>query len=623
MFASVGLMLAVLGAPVGGEARARLDPGIGTRAPVSALSRDLASRGLVALHVYTAGADGAERVARGAPALVGAEVLGTYREGRGGLVVLAARAGDAARIASMAGVVWVEQSPEPTTRNDTVRLIVQTGGTVSAPFDAAGLTGAGQIVGVLDQPLDWDHCAFDDPGQAIGPGHRKIVAYNTAFGGVHAHGTHVCGILAGDWAGTPNLRGVATGARLAFHTIPTLEGEPLRSRLELHASQGAAIHSNSWGDDQSAVYGGLARAVDAFCWEHDENLVVFAVSNGSALKTPENAKNALAVAATQDAPMQHRMCVGAPGPTADGRRKPDLVAPGCSVFSAYPFGAGCPTVFSSGTSMATPAVSGAAAIARQYFMEGWHHTGSANPGEGFVPSGALLKAVLVAGASDVIDEPGWPSARQGWGRVNLGGSLPLAGSGRRLLVRQGWNNGEGALGAGGGVAVRFEVVGGGQPLRIALSWHDAPGEFGASDPVVNDLDLVLETPWGEALLGNAIDPATGASVAGGTPDRRNTVEVIALPSAPAGEYRVRVEAGAVRVGTQGYGLVINGAVSWVASSCGAADLSEPFGVLDLSDIGAFTAGFVAGSPVSDLTGDGVLDLADINAFVQAFAAGCP
>jgi beta-glucanase (GH16 family) len=55
-----------------------------------------------------------------------------------------------------------------------------------------------------------------------------------------------------------------------------------------------------------------------------------------------------------------------------------------------------------------------------------------------------------------------------------------------------------------------------------------------------------------------------------------------------------------------------------------ADLAEPFGILDLADINAFTLGFVTQDQASDLAEPfGVLDLADINAFVASFTAGCP
>jgi hypothetical protein len=57
--------------------------------------------------------------------------------------------------------------------------------------------------------------------------------------------------------------------------------------------------------------------------------------------------------------------------------------------------------------------------------------------------------------------------------------------------------------------------------------------------------------------------------------------------------------------------------------CIDADLAAPFGLLDLADINAFVAGFVAMDPIADLTSDGLYDLADINLFVSSFVGGCP
>tara|TARA_Y100001933_G_scaffold61599_1_gene61806 strand:- start:567 stop:797 length:231 start_codon:yes stop_codon:yes gene_type:complete len=57
--------------------------------------------------------------------------------------------------------------------------------------------------------------------------------------------------------------------------------------------------------------------------------------------------------------------------------------------------------------------------------------------------------------------------------------------------------------------------------------------------------------------------------------------------------------------------------------CNAADLAEPFGVLDLDDVVAFVSGFTAGAPIADLDWNGVLDLDDVEGFVVAFGDGCP
>ncbi len=62
----------------------------------------------------------------------------------------------------------------------------------------------------------------------------------------------------------------------------------------------------------------------------------------------------------------------------------------------------------------------------------------------------------------------------------------------------------------------------------------------------------------------------------------------------------------------------------VQEGCNDADLAEPFGVLDLSDITAFIGAFTQADPAADLAAPfGVFDLADITAFVGAFTAGCP
>ncbi|USN99390.1 MAG: hypothetical protein H6810_01555 [Phycisphaeraceae bacterium] len=57
--------------------------------------------------------------------------------------------------------------------------------------------------------------------------------------------------------------------------------------------------------------------------------------------------------------------------------------------------------------------------------------------------------------------------------------------------------------------------------------------------------------------------------------------------------------------------------------CNAADIAEPYGLLDLADINAFISGFLASDPIADVNGDGLFDLGDINTFVAAFLSGCP
>lgn len=55
--------------------------------------------------------------------------------------------------------------------------------------------------------------------------------------------------------------------------------------------------------------------------------------------------------------------------------------------------------------MATPVVAGAAALLRQYFVQGFYPTGAAVSASGFTPSGPLLKAVVLG---KLCSQACWP-----------------------------------------------------------------------------------------------------------------------------------------------------------------------------------------------------------------------
>ena len=58
--------------------------------------------------------------------------------------------------------------------------------------------------------------------------------------------------------------------------------------------------------------------------------------------------------------------------------------------------------------------------------------------------------------------------------------------------------------------------------------------------------------------------------------------------------------------------------------CNVADLAQPFGILDITDVDAFIDFFLAGDPAADLAPNfGIIDIVDIDAFILAFLDGCP
>jgi hypothetical protein len=130
------------------------------------------------------------------------------------------------------------------------------------------------------------------------------------------------------------------------------------------------------------------------------------------------------------------------GPTSDGRIVPTVVAPGAYLYSASSlyntYADHCGVVGYEGTSMATPATSGTAALIQQYFevmcsvyihlctythvirlrrintQEGWYPTGAKSSSDKFTPMGALIKAMLVNSARNMTGSNALLNGHGGW-----------------------------------------------------------------------------------------------------------------------------------------------------------------------------------------------------------------
>ncbi|QKQ98617.1 S8 family serine peptidase [Candidatus Nanohaloarchaea archaeon] len=182
---------------------------------------------------------------------------------------------------------------------------------------------------------------------------------------LNGHGTHVAGIVA-----SPNERytGVAPGADL--FDVKVLESEGTGSAsdviegLEYAVNNGAEIATLSLGaqvetcDGSSALSEAVNNAV--------EKGLVVTVAAGNAgpedqtITAPGCAERALTVGSSSNGEVSE---FSSRGPTADGRTKPDLVAPGERITSLWKNSGNSPQFNTlSGTSMATPHVAGAAAI---------------------------------------------------------------------------------------------------------------------------------------------------------------------------------------------------------------------------------------------------------------------
>jgi hypothetical protein len=306
-------------------------------------------------------------------------------------------------------------------------------------------------------------------------------------------------------------------------------------------------------------------------------LFIFSVGNAGAgghVGSPATAKNVIAVAASENyRPEGIDSCnldgagaigpdgannaldilrFSSGGPTADGRAKPDIAAPGTHIYGAASqssgfFGEGlCPGVpvfqppgqslytWSSGTSLAAPHISGAASLIRRFFV-------SRNLlGNNRAPSPAMTKAHLLNSALYMTGESAGetlPGERQGWGLVDLSRAFDSAS---RLFTDQT------KLFTASGQT--FEVQGSladrSLPLRVTLAWTDAPGSL-VGPAIVNDLDL--EVSVGGAVVYRGNNFLAAYSVAGGEPDALNNVESIylppdAIPEGSQGNFTITVRA---------------------------------------------------------------------------------
>lgn len=500
---------------------------------------------------------------------------------RGGAYLIRVRVDSrtAAAIAGVDGVRFVHEVPDTVDDGGPLNAGTLPG---SPAFKRLELTGAGQVIGIIDNgPPDIGHCFFIDRShQEPGPAHRKIVQMRNASASPRGeHATFSCGILAGDAVDDPGRhqhRGIACQARLACGNRADLKtSSTMLAELSAAAQAGAFVHSNSWhsapqGFRRPATYDQRAADVDNFTWAGEDHLVVGSSGNTNEEQGPPGtAKNALCVSATAPAGDEgDSVGDGNPGPTADGRRKPDVTGPGCGIESALMQagelqaepGAGsapCRTgrrPAPCASSRATPWVAGVMTLVRQQLMEGRHHDGELRADEGFVPTGSMLRAIAVNSAVAGGVDPAIPSVHRGWGAVDPAAALGQRAPRLLLDVR----NAEG-LTAGEVCRVAFAVQGGAL-LAVTLTWAEPPGAIGADSCVVNNLDLRVTSPSGIVMLGNNF--AAGESVPDGHPDTVNSTEVVLLGAAAAGTWQVEVVATEVNVGRpgQGFALVVTGAV---------------------------------------------------------------
>lgn len=274
-----------------------------------------------------------------------------------------------------------------------------------------GLDGSSVLVGVLDTGIDGAHpefagrriefAEFDENGAVISRSARDA----------GSHGTHVCGLLAGRTSGVAPAADLAVAAVLTRRTPLGMVGSLIQIASGLNwlllnefrgpgGEPGVDVVNASLGSVpyRPYLYGPLttARTVVA-------TLAVAAIGNlgrrgVGGHHSPGNYDIVVGVGAVDSQDRVADFSDWGPVPQHGNRAKPDLVAPGVGLVSAVPGGG---FAADSGTSMATPLVSGAAALLLQK---------DSTLG---LDAGRLERAILAA--TKPLSDP-----RAGRGRLDLG-----------------------------------------------------------------------------------------------------------------------------------------------------------------------------------------------------------
>jgi subtilisin family serine protease len=283
------------------------------------------------------------------------------------------------------------------------------------------LDGSGIAVGILDTGIDATH---PDLAGKVKTFKDFTADKSPTPSDGHGHGTHVAGTIAGGSTSGISI-GVAPKVQLVIAKIFDADGSASDEDI-MQAMQWIAdpdgnpdtndfprIVSNSWGSD--GPFDDKNPEDEPFCkitksWVKLGMIPVFAAGNAgpgaATVGTPGGCPAALAVAATDENDRAAYFSSRGPAKWKSGPlAKPDIAAPGVNVTSAKP-GGGYQSM--SGTSMATPHISGVMAILLQAHPE--------------MTVDASARA-LMAGAKDLGSKG--KDMIFGWGRADIVNSIDL------------------------------------------------------------------------------------------------------------------------------------------------------------------------------------------------------
>eukprot|EP00588_Corethron_pennatum_P019810 CAMPEP_0194311020 /NCGR_PEP_ID=MMETSP0171-20130528/7991_1 /TAXON_ID=218684 /ORGANISM="Corethron pennatum, Strain L29A3" /LENGTH=1079 /DNA_ID=CAMNT_0039064933 /DNA_START=256 /DNA_END=3498 /DNA_ORIENTATION=+ len=453
-----------------------------------------------------------------------------------------------------------------------------------------GIKGQGQVAQISDSGVKVDNCYFSDQNgivnrdtsKAVDSSKRKIIQYYTASTDntdAKGHGTHVAGIIVGqiENAANSDKDGVAPEAKLAVYDMHGLinsnqdavtspnDYAAVKNMLDMGTTAGAYVHSASWVKTGRYLnnYKQLDRDIDKYLWNNHNHLVILSAGNKGKKEGDRSVKhvgkNLICVCnAISDYYVNSK---SSRGPTDSGQIKPDICALGTNIRSAGV--QTCDQVDKSGTSMAAPALAGVALLIRQYFMEGWYPLGRKAAANAFVPSGYLVKAIIMNSGkvlSERNDPGNGPSGTteydeiQGFGLVSLTDGIFISGKsdmkGMQVFDRKVLTD----AGSAWEKTLTIDSVGCASSYSsITLDYYDKPASVSCTSCRMNHLDLSVKK-------GSTVYYPNGLAQV----QNKNTSQRIRIENYNNGDtFVVKVKATSLESSDQKFAVVITGCFGWV------------------------------------------------------------
>ncbi|RKR81688.1 putative secreted protein (Por secretion system target) [Mucilaginibacter gracilis] len=272
------------------------------------------------------------------------------------------------------------------------------------------------------------------------------------------------------------------------------------------------------------------------------------------------------------------------GPTDDGRVKPDICGDGVNVLST---GVGSTDAYLtlSGTSMATPNVSGSLFLLQEYYAQ-------KNSGNFMLSS--TLKGLVCHTALDA-GNPG-PDYIYGWGLLDMSkAAQAITDNGTKSIVSE-------KTITQGQVQTYNVTASGVGPLRATIAWTDpagtatAAGTLNSRTPkLVNDLDIRVSDgtttykPWVLSPTNPSANATTGDNVVD------NVEQVYIANAVPGVSYTITVShKGTLSSGSQAYSLIVTGIGGSVYCASGPSSSAD-------SRINNFTLSNINNTPAPGCT----------------------